>query len=59
MHMKVPFRKYLNRRLNPVFFIGICLVLLIFTVSAHVVIHQIGVEADKSTEALMGSPIIR
>jgi hypothetical protein len=58
MHMKVTIQKYLNRRLNPMFFIGICLALLIFTVSAHAVIHQIGVEADKSTEALTGSPII-
>lgn len=59
MRMKKQFKRWLNQKLNPMFFIGICAAMLIFTIGAHLAIHRIGVEADKRLEVLTASRNVR
>lgn len=55
MHMKEQFKEYLNLKLNPLFFIAVCIAILVFSIGAHAAIRQIAVEADKGAEVLSAS----
>lgn len=54
MHMKKQFKKYLNQRLNPMFFVAACVAILIFTLSANLAIQQIATESDRGAQVISG-----